>query len=439
MKHTSIAFLVSLVALLPAVSALAVTALPFSDEFETHPSGAFAGNAAWTAAGVEIVAPALQKTKSAKITDGSLTFNADTSGDYTNVWMHFYCKAALSSVEPTVTATGKTVACSFYVNSQSRLRAFSSNSWQTVVASGFPTSRVGMAIHADFKNKTWDIYCTYGSVDSKLTKLNVTPLRFNWNYTGNEFSNMTVQSESPSYLDYVVARSGVRAVTPGSSASPTNMLMQIVTMTADTPMILGLIGNDFPDGDNTLEGSTFANFLKSILITDDVIKVWTTDATYDVFTLKSDGTWNSNGANPADVKITPGMAVWIVPKTSRTAFNLGAYSPDKAVPSTTIRGTNYNNKGWNQLAWTRPFASRADQSADAWGFNTIAQAGDRLYLEDQASPGSWYYLTWNASQQKWIDNRTGAPATVTMTPSQAFWVRRWNSTAENSWVSNQAE
>jgi hypothetical protein len=438
MNHTNrVALLGLTVVSLVLNTAFAAVTLPFVDNFETYtpPGSELTTAKGWAfGAGTTTIMASGLDGQNVRFTN-SLSLNVDVTKNYSNAMLQVYCKPAYMDTVP-ATATGSTVACSFYIDSDGDLNAVSNNQW-VVVGTGFTTNWIGFGAHLDFASGTWDLYYTTSGYNTDMTKANSGgPLKMNVHYAGgNCFSNLSITSEAQMQIDAVLASAQYHPV--GANTEETVVRHdQVVSNGVEIAMIL--LGNNFLNADNTLAGSPFSQYLFSLLEPGDTIRLLIPGQGTCEYTVDTDGvSWDPGytGPNPSTVHVTSGMAVILVPNSTRTIYGFAFPDPNNVV-GTVVAGTA--NASWSLLVWPRSGSSTVNVGANRWGFGGgVAAGGDTVYLRDKDNPGDYFVIFWSPATGTWRMGKDVA-AGVVMKHLQTFSYRRF-AAGDGTWLSGSAQ
>jgi hypothetical protein len=303
-----------------------------------------------------------------------------------------------------------------------------------MAAGSFPTGQwVGFAVHLDYVAKKWDLYYTNGVYGSKMVKVNPSALAFNATGKDKVLNGVSVSSQKPVHLDQIIAAKGSETV---DDNSPDRLIVQ--TASVSTRTMLGLLGNRFLPPENTLDGA-LGDYLMTIMSDGDYVTVRINGTTYNFTYRAGPPRWDYShptppGPTPAQVAITPGMAVWLTKLSPGTIYGFGSYDADATPPNTIVNGPGTDN-GWTQLGWPREFDSNANGSGN-WGFGPVVQAGDRIYVRDPDT-GIWHVLTWNNVLNIWMEGRN--PSNFRMRPGLAFWYFKRPGSQQKEWPAHTAQ
>jgi len=381
------------------------TTLPYANGFESDSVGQLSTSSVpWDAvnnAGVTVVSsPTATGNRAARNTNdySELILRIDESEDYTNTVCEMYVRLdgyqdAGGSDAPDA-ATDPAVAL-FYVCTNKDLKVWSSNQWVTLVSNVQTQNWIAFAVHLYYDSAgsgLWDLYMSDNGVyGSDLTKRNnAHSLGFNTSVSRTELTEMNIAGKANiDAINLSVANSGV------GSGSPTNW--DAYPVVSDELISLALSRN-YSSTHNTLAGA-LGDAIRAGIPTGSTLKIFYTNNQWNTYTAEA-GYWDDTGAIPVeDMHITPSLGVLVTLASGNTDGNIFIYENDGVGPTNVdLKGTDHAVSGWNLLGWPHTSAAPA---GDDWGFSSIAQEGDRVYVYDSDHVGNWVKLHWDTNDTCW--------------------------------------
>jgi len=441
MKRTSILTgILSLAAVVGAVSAWGVTALPYVDGFE---SGALSNvwDANTSQASVTISNSALNAALGdyfLHMADGDEQASASitVTGNHSNVWWLGYAKVKLQTTgtQPSAGDLGDSRAA-FFVEESGHIWAYTGG-WTQATSQPIENTNdwLGFAVHLDYAADSgagqWDLYLTKDGVDTTLDRLNATPLAMApTNDATPGFDLFKVTGDTS--LDVV----GLSAGSVQLANSPSAIKPKVTSAVAGVWIADRVPVHGFPDPTDNRLGGAAGELLKEGMRDGDKVKVY--QAGWKTYKLV-DGAWEWDGAVEdaiplGNIVLHPNASLWkyydSVDLPQQMVFYADTYNPDAvasqtyAPPTGTLTLTTTNGSiaaGWNSIIWT----STQRRSLAGAGLTPATGVPD---LPDGAvcftiprNSGRWYRSQYNQSTGKW--ERYGNDSSDEIDYGEQIWI-----------------